>query len=41
MSVLAHPADLHSIEKLREQELEEARAIQSVMLPGSLYAPIA
>jgi serine phosphatase RsbU (regulator of sigma subunit) len=34
MSVLAHPADLHSIEKLREQELEEARAIQSVMLPG-------
>jgi len=34
MSVLASPADLHSIEKLREQELEEARAIQSVMLPG-------
>lgn len=34
MPVLAHPADLHSIEKLREQELEEARAIQSVMLPG-------
>ena len=34
MSVLAHPADLRSIEKLREEELEEARAIQSVMLPG-------
>jgi phosphoserine phosphatase RsbU/P len=26
--------ELHSIEKLREQELEEARTIQSVMLPG-------
>ncbi|HXR33187.1 MAG TPA: SpoIIE family protein phosphatase [Verrucomicrobiae bacterium] len=34
MPVLTHPADLHSIERLREQELEEARAIQSVMLPG-------
>ncbi len=26
--------DLHVLEKLREQELEEARAIQSVMLPA-------
>ena len=34
MSVLTQPADLHAIEKLREQELEEARAIQGVMLPG-------
>jgi phosphoserine phosphatase RsbU/P len=28
------PLDLRSIEKLREQELEEARVIQSVMLPA-------
>jgi sigma-B regulation protein RsbU (phosphoserine phosphatase) len=28
------PLDLHSIEKLREQELEEARVIQNVMLPA-------
>jgi sigma-B regulation protein RsbU (phosphoserine phosphatase) len=28
------PLDLHSIEKLREQELEEARIIQNVMLPA-------
>jgi serine phosphatase RsbU (regulator of sigma subunit) len=34
MPVLTQPADLPSIEKLREQELDEARAIQSVMLPG-------
>jgi sigma-B regulation protein RsbU (phosphoserine phosphatase) len=34
MPVLTQPADVHSFEKLREQELEEARAIQSVMLPG-------
>jgi len=34
MSVLTQPVELHSIEKLREQELEEARAIQGVMLPG-------
>ncbi len=27
------PLDLRSIEKLREQELEEARVIQNVMLP--------
>ena len=34
MSVFTQPAEPHSIEKLREQELEEARAIQGVMLPG-------
>jgi sigma-B regulation protein RsbU (phosphoserine phosphatase) len=34
MSVLTQPAEPDSIEKLREQELEEARAIQGVMLPG-------
>ncbi len=34
MPVLTQADELHSIEKLREQELEEARAIQSVMLPG-------
>jgi sigma-B regulation protein RsbU (phosphoserine phosphatase) len=28
------PLELHAIEKLREEELEEARAIQSVMLPA-------
>ena len=26
--------ELHALEKLREEELEEARAIQSVMLPA-------
>jgi sigma-B regulation protein RsbU (phosphoserine phosphatase) len=34
MCVLTQPAEPHSIAKLREQELEEARAIQGVMLPG-------
>jgi len=34
MPVLTQTDELHSIEKLREQELEEARAIQGVMLPG-------
>ncbi|HKI11989.1 MAG TPA: SpoIIE family protein phosphatase [Candidatus Acidoferrum sp.] len=34
MPVLTQPDELHAIEKLREQELEEARAIQGVMLPG-------
>jgi len=34
MSVLMQVEEPHSIEKLREQELEEARAIQGVMLPG-------
>jgi sigma-B regulation protein RsbU (phosphoserine phosphatase) len=33
MNTTAPPLELHSIEKLREEELEEARAIQSVMLP--------
>jgi len=28
------PLDLRSIEKLREQELEEARVIQNVMMPA-------
>src|SRR5271157_3680681 len=34
MPVVTQAEELHSIERLREQELEEARAIQSVMLPG-------
>lgn len=34
MPVLTQTDELHSIERLREQELEEARAIQSVMLPS-------
>src|ERR1700674_4857000 len=34
MNTTAPPLELHSIEKLREEELEEARAIQSVMLPA-------
>ena len=33
MTTIALPAELHAIEKLREEELEEARSIQSVMLP--------
>ena len=33
MNTTAPPFELHAIEKLREEELEEARAIQSVMLP--------
>ena len=33
MSLTAPPLELLAIEKLREQELEEARSIQSVMLP--------
>lgn len=33
MNTTALPLELHAIEKLREEELEEARAIQSVMLP--------
>jgi sigma-B regulation protein RsbU (phosphoserine phosphatase) len=28
------PPELHAIEKLREEELEEARSIQSVMMPA-------
>jgi phosphoserine phosphatase RsbU/P len=34
MNTFAPAVDLHTLEKLREQELEEARAIQSVMLPA-------
>lgn len=34
MPVLTETEELHSVEKLREQELEEARAIQGVMLPA-------
>jgi sigma-B regulation protein RsbU (phosphoserine phosphatase) len=34
MHTTAPPIDLHALEKLREEELEEARAIQSVMLPA-------
>jgi sigma-B regulation protein RsbU (phosphoserine phosphatase) len=34
MGSLLLPSELRSIEKLREQELEEARAIQGVMLPA-------
>ncbi|HEV1994913.1 MAG TPA: PP2C family protein-serine/threonine phosphatase [Candidatus Acidoferrum sp.] len=34
MNTTAPPLELQAIEKLREEELEEARAIQSVMLPA-------
>jgi len=34
MSMLALPYDLDSIQKLREQDLDEARTIQGVMLPA-------
>jgi phosphoserine phosphatase RsbU/P len=34
MNTTAPPLELHAIEKLREEELEEARAIQSMMLPS-------
>jgi phosphoserine phosphatase RsbU/P len=34
MNATTSPVDLHAIEKLREDELEEARAIQSLMLPA-------
>jgi sigma-B regulation protein RsbU (phosphoserine phosphatase) len=34
MGSLLLPSELRSIEKLREQELEEARVIQNVMLPA-------
>ncbi len=39
MNTTAPPFELQTLEKLREAELEEARAIQSVMLPAeSLHA---
>ena len=34
MNATVLPVELHAIEKLREEELEEARAIQGVMLPA-------
>src|SRR5260370_3414086 len=34
MNTTAPPLEPHAIERLREVELEEARAIQSVMLPA-------
>lgn len=34
MTTIAPLAELHALEKLREQELEEARAIQSMMMPA-------
>ncbi len=34
MNTTAPPFELHALEKLREEELEEARAIQRVMLPA-------
>jgi sigma-B regulation protein RsbU (phosphoserine phosphatase) len=34
MNTLMTPAELQAIEKMREQELEEARAIQSMMMPA-------
>src|SRR5882672_385922 len=34
MNTTALPLELHAIKKLREEELEEARSIQSVMLPA-------
>ncbi|HET8925463.1 MAG TPA: PP2C family protein-serine/threonine phosphatase [Candidatus Acidoferrum sp.] len=34
MNTTAPPLELHRIQKLREEELEEARAIQSVMMPS-------
>jgi hypothetical protein len=34
MNTTAPPLELHAIEKLREEQLEEAHAIQGVMLPS-------
>src|SRR2546429_356473 len=34
MNMTASPFELHALEKLREEELEEARAIHSVILPA-------
>ena len=36
MQTIAAPVQIGVIEKLREEELEEARSIQSVMLPAEL-----
>jgi sigma-B regulation protein RsbU (phosphoserine phosphatase) len=39
MNTLVPPLDLHAVEKLRAEELEEARSIQAEMLPPeSLHA---
>jgi sigma-B regulation protein RsbU (phosphoserine phosphatase) len=37
MNMTAPPLELHALEKLREEELEEARAIQSVMGDSVLF----
>ena len=34
MNTLVPPLDLHAVEKLRAEELEEARSIQAEMLPA-------
>jgi sigma-B regulation protein RsbU (phosphoserine phosphatase) len=34
MNTVAPPLDLYAIEKLREEELEEARSLQAVMMPA-------
>ena len=34
MNTFAPAAELQALEKLREEELEEARALQCVMLPS-------
>lgn len=40
METIASPPEVQALERLREQELEEARSIQSVMLPAeSLRTP--
>jgi serine phosphatase RsbU (regulator of sigma subunit) len=36
MNTTGPPLELHTLEKLREEEREEARAIQSAMLPAEL-----
>jgi hypothetical protein len=33
MPTIASPVELHAVEKRREEELEEVRSIQNVMLP--------
>jgi hypothetical protein len=38
MSTTSLPVELRAIEKLREEELEEARSIQSMMLPVDRWA---
>ena len=38
MTTIASPVELHAVEKRREEELEEARSIQNVMLPNEARA---